>query len=186
MTNIAKVQVVWEGFIGGPGVNTFYVDQETPNLHAFNTFYSALTGILPNEVSLTVPRFGTMLDSASGDVVAAWTGSDELFTDPAGTGPYAAGSGLVVRWETGVYLNSHRVIGKTFLVPCLGAMFTDTGQLADADASIVNNAVDDLISDLDGHLQVWHRPKGSVPGSIHQVQSGSVSLLPATLRSRKR
>jgi len=186
VSTLSKVQVVWENFIGGPGVNTFYVEDDTPDLGDFKGLYAAIGAGIPTEVNLSFPTSGSTVDSVTGNLVGAWTADNPGDEGATGGGNYAAGTGIAIAWGTGAVVGNKRVLGHTYIVPTVSAVFTADGLLEDGYHATVVTAAQALIDALAGSLVVWHRPVSHLGGSAHQVVSAAVSRVPANLRNRKR
>ena len=191
-----RVRVIWTGFTGAPGVSTFYVDSGSTMAAAIGEFFTNVSGLLPNDVTIHVENSGDVIDETSGDLTGSWTASS--VTDVTGTGGdyYAAPAGMIVDWFTGVVMDRKRLRGRTFLVPISNPQFAIGGGLVSACITGAQDAADALLA-ADGNLLIWHRPRaamaadGSRPavtaraGGYASVSSAHVPNLAAVLRSRR-
>lgn len=197
MPNISRVRVAMTGFIGAPGVMTFYCLDPVVFLPALNTFLTSLTGILPNTVYLNTEPTGDTLDSVSGALTGAWTTTAPAQVRGTVSGGYSAPVGAVVHWLTGTIIDGHRLRGKTFIVPVTASNFGSDGQLTPAAVTLLRNAATALVGSTVANFVVWHRHRAARPADAthkavteraggHSPVSGSaVPASPAVLRSRR-
>lgn len=185
MTTIQRVRVAWTGGSGGDGVSTFYADDATTLSADLHTFFTAIATAIPDEITLTIEPGGEELDAGSGDLVGVWS-REPLAPIPGGySGNYAASSGTVMLWLTPDIINSHRVKGKTFLVPGSPASFNGTGGVSAGSVAGVSALGQDLLDSAPGNLKVWHRPVGGSGGVAFSANFARLSDKPAVLRSRR-
>lgn len=190
---VQQYRALWAIPNAGPSMSTFHF-QASSELSAqaaadnVRAFFNAITGYIPNEVTIAFDTEVTTMDTATGQL----TGSIPVTAPPTvtgdDTGPWAGGSGFRVVWATGAIVAGRRVRGSTFLVPAAGQDFTTGGVPSSAARSAINSAAQTLIDAGAGdsaELQVWSRPRPGRPGSVHNVVSATLSPLPATLRGRK-
>lgn len=191
MATIARIQVAWSGFVGAPGVSTFYcLDAATfrPGLVAF--IYAA-TNDLPTTVTTTVPSTGDLIDEVTGDITGAWSDGTDAVTTGLTTGTYPAPSGLVVNWLTDTVIAGRRVRGKTFFVPLGGSRYDTNGSIDGATVSAFQSRATTLLAASPGQMLLWHRPtlagspSGVTPGEGVPVTGFRVPDLAAVLRSRR-
>lgn len=185
MSDIYKVQAVWSGFPGGPGVNTFYVSEIPSELTAFKTFYEAIKSGIPSTVSIQVVAENVSVDAATGVLTGGYSAPEQVKTTCLGGGDYASGVGYTVRWNTGAIIGRRRLMGHTYIVPLVASAFDDDGTPKDAFQTTVVNAAVALNADCGGTLGVWHRPKAGLGGDFRFVSGATVASRPAFLSSRR-
>ena len=126
---VQRFQVGWEGFIGAPGVSTFWVlDGSAATPHIVN-FYNGLGAFVPPDVTWTFPTDGDEIDVASGHVTGVWTGPGNGPLHPDGGPVYSAPVGGLVRWLTASFAGGRRLAGRTFIVPMSSTSFGNDGLL---------------------------------------------------------
>jgi hypothetical protein len=99
----------------------------------------------------------------------------------------------VINWMTNTIVpvgssskTSHRMRGRTFIVPVQPALYTNNGDLQASSVLGIKTAADALISGGAGHMVLWHRPAtGASDGVSGPVISSSVHTRIAVLRSRR-
>lgn len=186
MPNLYKIQAVWTGFQGGPGVNTFYVNEIPSEVDAFQTFYNAIKAGIPSVVDIQVLNEGVFVDEATGELGGAWSCPAQAKIDCTGGGSYASGVGYTLRWTLGgAIFNGRRLVGRTYLVPLVGSAFDADGTTTDAFSTTVTNAGVALIADCAGTLGVWHRPVNELGGDWRVTAGALVPQQPAFLSSRR-
>lgn len=185
MPTLCKVQAVWSGFLGGPGVSTFYTRNVTTDNEAFHAFFTDIAEALPNDVSIQVDAFGVTVDEATGNLLGGWSLPPVAPVVGTQAGGYSSPTGLAIVWETGQIANSRRIKGRTFMVPLANTNYDTNGQLLDAAKDGFELAAADLIANLTSDLVVWKRPVSGAGGVAHPAIVGLVSKKPAVLRSRR-
>ena len=160
---LGRIRVILSGFPGGPGVATFYSGDAPAMLPALQTFWTALTGILPTDLHIQIENAGDLIDPVTGTLVGAWVGAAQAPLTGGSAEVYAAPTGALARWTTPVILDGHRVKGRTFIVPVTSNFFTTAGGLGPVGLATVTNAAAAFVTNSAGALAIWHRPfKGSV------------------------
>lgn len=190
MTNIVRMTSRWDGFLGSPGYSNFYVESDgnapasaQTLSDALYAFWQTVNGLLPSEVDITVLPTWQELNDANGQIIAEGTvGTPAAVTTGNNAGGYAANSGILVEWLTGVFISGHQLKGRTYLVPMIGGFDTD-GTIGAAVSATINGAGQDLL-DADVINVVWHRPVSGAGGSSEVITSPRVSDTAAVLRSR--
>lgn len=187
MTLIMRVDVAWTGFIGGPGVNTLYFTGSAPPMAKIHDFYASLVAMLPDDVTITFPTEGPVIDDDSGDLdETLWASGAESPVVGTDSGSYAAPVGAVIRWNTGAVVRGRRLQGRSFIVPMAGLAFETNGVLTNAGQSTLITAADAFLDTPDPLMRVWSRPPdGESGGSSSQVTSATVTKRAAVLRSRR-
>ena len=100
-----------------------------------------------------------------------------------GTGTWTGGSGAVVHWHTGLFLDGREVRGKTFVVPLNGAAYSVDGTIASTPLGDIQTAATAMIGVAGATLVV-----GSKRGSAWVTPPVTSAVVPdrsAFLRSRR-
>lgn len=192
--SISRIKVTWTGFQGAPGVSTFYTENEAYDLSLIQDFFDAIKAMIPNNVTITFPGTGDVLDETTGAITGTWTSAAPAAVDGTNASDYAAPVGMCVNWETGVVQDGRRLRGKTFLVPLSGDMF-DTDGTPDATAVATLLAAAQTLA-TGSYLVVWHRPRAAksavtIPavssraGGFASISDASVTDMAAVLTSRR-
>lgn len=185
MTSLSRVRVDWTGFVGGPGVSTFYCTDPAALLPDLRTFFEALKTTISDNVLIEYENAGDIIESTTGVLTGAWSTSVVSNTTCTNGEPYNAAGGLVVNWLTDVILAGRRLRGKTFVVPIGGGgAFDSNGQIDGGVRATVDAAAAALIASAGG-LEIWKRPKGGTGGGHGAVTAGVTSSKAAVLRSRR-
>jgi hypothetical protein len=192
MTVLRRLRISWDGLGGLPGLTTFYYGVASPNVSDAVTFFTALRTYVPSGVTWTIPSQGDELDDVTGQLTGGWVGTGGGTVTSTGTvGSYPAGTGLLIRWNTGVVASGRRIQGRTFICPLTSAGYANTGVVATSTATPVLAAATAFAAS--GVAKgIWHQPKkapGGIgpdrPGQYAAIQSASVSTTVSSLRSRR-
>lgn len=177
MGNIERLRVALTGFVGGPGVMTFYfVDAETAQ-SPLSALLDDLKPGMPAQMSMLVASSGDIIDDTNGDLVGAWTGTTQTPKVGADTSTYPAPAGACIRWDTDTVVDKHRVQGRTYLVPLGGGSYQNDGSINGTNVTNITNAATTFLALVDSNLKVWHRPRkakaadGSKPAITARVGS---------------
>lgn len=179
MTAIQRVRVAWTGFVGGPGVSTFYTDDFAGFSGAFSTLMASLKDSIPDTVKITVPNSGDTIDDTTGALLGSWNGTSGFFVQCTGDGHHAAPAGYMIKWETGAIHNGRRVRGRTFIVPCSSNIYDADGTLIPAFLTGKQTALDTFVASMGTTLKVWQRPRAATPswtdvkGRTHLAKSAT-------------
>src|SRR5450759_543108 len=73
MTSIQRVRCDWTGFIGQPGVSTFYAVAASTLVPQLRAFFDAIKLLLPTDVNIQVEGSGDELESTTGALTGSWT-----------------------------------------------------------------------------------------------------------------
>lgn len=170
----------------GPSVSTFYFDSSATGFPAsVNTFFNAVKGNIPDDVSVSIANTGDLIDSSSGALTGVWT--DTGGTTIAGTnaGGYLLGSGARINWVTAGVRDGRRVVGTTFMVPYCAA--TGTGVVDPTAVSTLQTAGSALVTAQATHMMIWGKPhtKAAADGVANAVVAAIARSLPTQLRSRR-
>lgn len=181
MVTLAKIPVVWSGFVGGPGVSTFYtLTTGTPPVAAFRTFFDSIKTMLPSVARIQVPSTGVTVDSATGQTNGAWSAGVSAVVAGTGAAAYSAPTGAIVNWRTGVWTGGREMRGKTFIVPLDNGNYQNDGTLLSASVTTLQTAAGALIASAPD-MKVYSRHYGAVAA----ISSASVPDKCVVLRSRR-
>jgi hypothetical protein len=180
-----RVRCVWAGWPGAPGYTNFYTGTSIVNQTEIRTFFQALIGLLPTGLTIQVPNTGDVVDEVNGHITGAWSGAANTVVTGTQVGVYAGSVGACVNWRTGLLVAGRRPIGRSFLVPLIGAAFQADGSLAAATITTIQSAANTMITNLAGELKVWSRPRPTLTGQSVTVISENVPDLAVVLRSRR-
>ena len=186
MPNIRRIEVVWSGLSGLPGVSIFHAGETAAGMTALlRTYFGAIADQFPIGLSISFPSQGEVINDANGEVTGTWT--DVPTTAVTGTGGinYAAGVGTYTRWLTGGVVEGRRVQGRTFLCPLASTGYDNSGTLATATVTDLQTAAQ-VLTDGTPDLLIWSRgteldPTGMSFPVVAAAQPDKVSWL----RSRR-
>lgn len=200
MPNVYRVRSLWTGVAGAPWYSTQYFEalsavsatgaQDAAS--AVSAFWSAFAIHIHSDGTLDIEDTVDVLNELNGDLV------DSFSTTTAPTQPSGAGDKLppvtqgLLRLDTGIILDSHRIKGRVFIPAPLEADSTG-GAPSAAYQTDLDTAANSLIaSTANMALCVWHRPKftGDPPvltrnGQAVVANSVSPSATWSFLRSRR-
>lgn len=197
MTNLSRVRVGLTGFVGGPGVATFYFLDTTTAIPSLRTFWQGLAAAMPSTVHIQVENAGDIINDVNGDLVGAWGDDPVLASNGGAGGAYVAPAGACVSWKTETILDAHRVQGRTFVVPLAAANYEADGTLTAAIIANIQALALEFIIEQSASFVIWHRPfegraatetrpaKAAHAGGHALVTSSRVSDRAAILRSRR-
>lgn len=197
MTTLQRVRVKWNGFIGAPGVSTFYATSAATLVPQLHTFFAAIAGYFPTVVSIQVENTGDELEDTTGALVGSWNTGAVAPVTGTGGGPYSAVSGALVQWFTDTVLSGRRLRGHTFMVPMYIGAYDASGQLVSAFRATGVAAAAALVTAAAGNMRIWQRPRlaraadGSRPaitarsGGQAAVTASGVRAIVTELRSRR-
>lgn len=197
MTNIDRIRVALTGFIGAPGVCTFYGTNGPSLFPAVQAMWGSLATKMPPTVSVTVEPFGDSIEDTTGAITGSWSIAPATGFAGGASGPYSAPSGACLTWLTDSVLDGRRIKGRTFLVPLSDFIYDNDGTLKGSDVIDLRATCAAYVAAAAGAAVVWHRPrKASIatptrPARVarlggHGVITGSsVKDKIAVLRSRR-
>lgn len=202
---VLRVRGSLTGFVGGPGVNTFYfrgigVTQAYADaaIARVRDFYVALAPEMASGMIMQVEPVADELLTTDGSLTASWAAT----TPPASvasTGISQAPAPVMslVQWSTGGIVAGRRVRGRTFVGPVETTAHQTDGTPAEAHRTAVVGAANALLGDigLEQGLVIWARPFPGDPlatppvparsGTAHKVTAAAVPNKWAVLRSRR-
>jgi hypothetical protein len=197
MTDLYRLKVTWSGFSGGPATSAFHFNS-IPTPASVKTFFTSIKNYFPSVVQWSIAGSGDTFDDATGDITGSWSGGGDLSeAGSVATAPYVAPAGILVRWTTASVIASHHLQGRLFLVPCVSAVFDQTGTPQEAVRSTIATAASALTSAASGHHVVWARPvearaataklkaRAARAGSFGLVTGAQVPDKAVVLRSRR-
>lgn len=192
MAIIQRVRISWTGFLGGPGVSTFYFSETAVPNSGLRTFFNGVSTYLPNVVTINFPQAGDKIESTTGEIVGGWTaGPTTPVTGQVAAGPYSGASGACVDWLTNSIVGGRRPMGRTFLVPLAANAYQSDGTILEAARTALTSDAVNLVAAFTPNMLVWSKPKedpaGVVirPGAASPVVGARVPDLAVVLRSRR-
>lgn len=141
--------------------------------------FEAIKGQIPTAVSISYDAEVREISNA-GALVAVYPVTAPLVTTPTGVGPYAAGTGAMVRHSTGIVVGGKRLQGRTFIVPILSSNYSSVGSIAGGTQTTISNAFTALRTTTAGvgsSLAVWSRANASTAAVTGSACLGRVSAL---------
>lgn len=160
-------------------MTTLYFADGAAAHDALETFLTGLASYLPDTVSVQAQAGGDVIEDTSGALTAVWAGTA---TDPhpgvGGTLPYAAPTGILLRWETLAIRAGSRLRGRSYIVPVVGNAFSASGSLTAQTMSDLGGLAAQLIGAVTPNMLVWQRPRKATAaytdgrGIPHKALSG--------------
>ena len=203
---IGKIATSWAGTSGGPGLTQLFFDNPTTfgpisateaqaAVNAMRTYWDAVKGLLPDDVTLTVSAVVDQYNEVTGELVGTVTAATPP-TTVAGTSAaaFAMASGIRVNLQTTVIRNGRRVRGAQYLVPAASTVYAATGNVASASRTTINTAGTAFLNALDTaglRPVVWSRPldadqpNGPRVGDLAEITGWDASEKGAVLRGRR-
>lgn len=188
-----RTRLLWEGLSGGLGYSNFYSRVADPGQHDPSLAAQDIANFL-NEIRLRIPGDVTWRFETDIPVISDVDGEAQdflvlpaqpTFTQPGGSGTYAAPTGAVVTWNTGTTIGGRRLRGRTYLVPMVSSTFEGDGTLSASAITTLADAAAHLYSTNTAQHLVWSRPAPGRAGTSWPIQSHSVADKAAILRSRR-
>lgn len=161
MAALDRHRVSWTGFIGQPGVSTFYCVSGTAMNAALHTFYDTIKALLPTDVRINFAAEGDTIESTTGELTGTWT--DVASAQISGTdgSAYSAVSGILVQWLTATFLSGRRLRGHTFMVPVGAASYDTSGQIVNGALVLIRPAAQALATAMAGNFVIWQKPRAA-------------------------
>ena len=198
MARMYRVRAASSGWVGGPGLNTFYfVNTADPTVTTsvqaavcrdrVRAAFAGAVLMYPVGWSMQVSSEIDEIDSATGTLlnttVAAGT-TPVAGTGGGGFGPTAVG--LVATFNTAGLVAGRRVKGRAFLSPMCGDRNAD-GTPNAAHVTRAQAIADTMYLVAGGTISqvVWSRPRLALPGTHHIVSGALVKAKYGVLRSRR-
>lgn len=148
-------------------------------------FWTDVATQLHSGYTWSIDTEGRSIAPSTGKTTGVWQHPQAL-TGNGGVGvggPVGNASMVLFQWRTGVYLNGREVRGRTF-VPGLSFERTVGGELSPTARNGLKNAALTHLVDP-SILQIWSRPRGTTPGTVHDVTNAGVWNELAVLRGRR-
>jgi len=185
MATLQRVEVVWDGLAGLPGVSVHYGVFGGSLVSDLKTFFTSISALFPAGLTWQVPNSGDTITDTSGIITGAWTDVNGGTVSSAGSGIWAQGTGCMVRWDTATIVGHRRLKGRTFLCPLFGSAFQSDGTILNAYVTTMQTAADAVVTA--GNMLIWHRPpKGTFAGGASgAVVGATVPDKVTSLRSRR-
>lgn len=171
----------------GPGLSTFYAEADgTVAISvAASALFAAVAGQLPSGLTIRVPNGGDVIDETDGSLVGVWGTSSATTITGTAFGPFAAGVGARVRWDTLGIVAGRRVRGATFLCPLWTSAYDNQGTIDGSALTALTTGVSDFLVQVPTQGRVWSRPAPGRAGTAHEIVSGIVPDRVSWLRSRR-
>ena len=195
MSTLIRVRAVSQGWVGGPGLSTFYFLGSEPPVTAEATeavarvraFFESLKGRMPTLWTVQPQNACDTISDLTGDLVGGLSGTAVGLT--TGTGLSTVNdlaSMAVVRVNTGTIVGKRRLRGRIFVGP-FDTGQTSSGGLASAAVTAFNTAAALLTTTIVTPILavVWHRPNAQGPGSHATVTTYETQTKLGVLRSRR-
>ena len=185
MANLRRVEVVWTGALGLPGLSVFYTDEADDVTTNLQTFFTAVRPSFKSDITWTCASSGDIIDAESGTLVSGWSGGTAFSVQAnSSDGAWAAGTGAFIRWGTNTVINGRRLRGRTFMTGVTTSSYDNQGTISSGTLTTIGNAATTLAAT--GKLVIWHRPHpGFTDGSFGEVTSATVPDQVTSLRSRR-
>jgi len=100
MVNISRVRAVWSGFVGGPGISTFYFTDTITAVPSVHAFFAGIRTWLPQDVHIQVENAGDILNNETGALIDSWVEDAVEVVVGDNDAAYSAPAGAVVDWLT--------------------------------------------------------------------------------------
>lgn len=208
MVSIMRVRAPSKGWLGGPGLNTFYFRMQDPELEPTDgacqlahdrvrAAFQAGHDLYPIAWKMTVDPTVDTIDPANGELTGSFSASPSAeVVGTGGAGFNAIASGLLLRLNTAGIVEGRRVKGRAFLSP-IGPREESDGSPNEGGRGVALSIGTALMDEgITGPpLAVWSRPVEAdaehVPpiegrdGSVHLVTSVTVPDIFVVLRSRR-
>lgn len=184
----SQYRAIWSTPGGGTGYSVFHFEDVVSNTEAQNTanavrtFFNSLTGIFPDDVTITFDSEVVVLDLA-GVLQSVYPVTPPSSVTGINTTSYNRAAGCRVDWDTGHIVAGRRLSGRTYLVPIGSNSYDTTGLLNSVNAAAVVTAGQALITATSSikPLAVWSRTHGV----MWAVDTASCPLKGAILTGRR-
>lgn len=185
MATIRRIEVVWAGITGLPGLSVFYSGSAVDVTTELNAFFTTIKDLFPGGTTWNIPGSGDTIDDATGTLNGGWSGGTNVSViSTAGAANYAAGVGAFVKWSTNAIVNGRRLKGRTFLTSLKSDQYDTGGTLQSSTLTTIGGAAATLAAA--GKLLIWHRPPpGGSSGQSSLVTSQFLPDKVTSLRSRR-
>ena len=196
MADMMRIRATLLGFVGAPGLATFYFVGSTPTTAAealeastrVRAYFESFKARYPSTCSVQYSTQVDLLDPSTGRLTGGLSVALPVTTVGAGAGSYLSpGISLLGQMATTSIINGRRVRGHTNMTPILASDSTATGTPQLAAIGALNTAIALLGTTIVTPIVhvVWHRPKNFAGGAAVAVTSYSTLAKFAVLRSRR-
>lgn len=198
MADLARVTILWTGFIGAPGFTNLYFRNATPGIidqavvdnavAKVDSFIGSLINRLPPSVTVATDATVEVIDDTNGELQSFMQATVLAPRNGSGTGNYSAAAGAVMNWYTSTVRNGRRIRGRSFMVPLAGSALASDGTLDSTQLTGLRAMADGLrAASGASRLVVWGRPTspGATDGVSAEVTSSTVPDKTAVLTSRR-
>jgi len=191
-----RVRTTFDGWPGGPGLQTFYFTLGSEDaagalacVNAVHTLWSTYgPGLYPDQVSILVQPNVDLINAADGALTNTFVvAAPAVISGGDGAGYISPALAVLLRLETNNFVSGRRVRGRIFLSPIAALHQTADGTPDVTALGAPITAITDLMADIaaSGSLVVWHRPKAGAGGLSCPVVTASTWAKFAVLRSRR-
>jgi len=186
VATLRRINVAWVGATGLPGVSVFYAPSAVDAGADLFTFFTAIKGLIPAVVTITVPTSGDTVDENTGVISSGWSSGTGGAIACTGGGNYWSGVGAYINWATNTVVGRRRLKGRTFIAPLTINQSDSNGTLLAAAVTTLQGAANTLAAS--GHISIWHRNTsvGATDGVAATVASALVPDQVTSLRTRRR
>lgn len=197
MAQLMRVRVDGSGWVGSPGLMTFYFKGSTnptaPEiLEATARVRAALDGCktqIPTTESWQVRQFVDVIEDSDGSLAGGANASaaPAVVNGTGVNGYHALQSMALVTFPTNSIVNGRRLKGRRFFGPLHDTAVANTGILSTSAQSALITGMGLLTTTITTPIDhaVWHRPGPSGPGSYGVALAPIVGLKVAVLTSRR-
>lgn len=189
---VRRIQVISEGFPGGPGFTNFYFKTVLgPSVadqgDAIKDWLDLVKAGFPSQWSAQIQTEVQVFDEETGELTGYESLGSAMSTPIPGTTGTEFGSGLsgaCVSWVSSEINRGRRIRGRTFLVPLSRYHYDANGTLNDSWRGQLVTYSQALISGGTG-FGIWSRPVAKAGGKISSSLTANVSDKVAYLSSRR-
>lgn len=203
MADVSAVTATWNFGAGSPGITRLWFQElldSTARQAAVDSVRELLTGfttVLRTDWSIqveqTVQNFSLDTGKLTGEAMAG-AKPPAILGASAATTNYAGGVGGRILWRTGVVIDGRKVVGRTFVVPLVGAAGTD-GLIFTGLVTSVGLKTAAYVAQPSARPVVWHKrftapiepgePPVYAGGNAVPINSGALQRTVSSLRSRR-
>lgn len=179
--------------VTGGGQSTMYFEDADADaeielcLDAVDTFWDTLTlNWLDDDVTFQVMGTVKELVDSTGVLQNIHVFDDrDPHTGSSGGNSVPRIAQALIRWRTDDIINGRLLRGRNFIPGIPSTALTDTGLLSPVLTAGITAAGEQILSDTNSLLDVWHRPKNGAGGSRHLVTGVSTWEQFAMLHGRR-
>lgn len=209
---IFRVKADLSGFIGAPGLNSWFFSSGTVSAADISAasvsdatrkmlaFYNAIALNYPQEIVISMEPFATVFDEADGSVKAIVASDAITDYDVRGGGGESFTSRatqMVLNLRTSKAVRRRLLRGRIFIGPLDNGVLTSRGEISPGSGAATVGFYEDFVRDQPGPAHVvWSRPVFAprvgddppavrTPGTFGLVDAVDYKPLPGSLRSRR-